>query len=151
MASKAKTNSKIELVVVHCSATPNGKAFTAKDIHQMHLDRGFAGIGYHKVILVDGVVEMGRPEYWIGSHAANFNEGSLGICLIGTDSFSLEQLESLRLELKTYKLKFGASLKIVGHRDLSPDLNKDGKITKNEWIKLCPGFDVAQYLKNNGI
>ena len=31
---------------------------------------------------------------------------------------------------------------IQGHRDFSPDLNKDGKITPNEWIKLCPCFDA---------
>jgi N-acetylmuramoyl-L-alanine amidase len=147
MISKAKTNNKIELVVIHCSATPNGKAFTAKDIHQMHLNRGFAGIGYHKVILIDGTVEMGRPEYWTGAHVSGYNDDSLGICLIGTDRFSEEQFEALSLELKTYRRKYGANLKITGHRDLSPDLNKDGKITKNEWIKLCPGFDVAEYLK----
>ena len=32
---------------------------------------------------------------------------------------------------------------VVGHRDLSPDNNQDGKITPNEWLKTCPGFDAG--------
>ena len=40
------------------------------------------------------------------------------------------------------KKEFGIK-KVVGHRDLSPDLNGDGKITPNEWMKQCPCFDVA--------
>ena len=31
---------------------------------------------------------------------------------------------------------------VIGHRDASPDKNDDGKISKNEWIKQCPCFDV---------
>lgn len=39
--------------------------------------------------------------------------------------------------------------RILGHRDLSPDLNNDGKITPNEFIKACPSFDVATWLTQN--
>ncbi|GAF75520.1 unnamed protein product, partial [marine sediment metagenome] len=34
----------------------------------------------------------------------------------------------------------------VGHRDLSVDLNGDGVISKNEWMKQCPCFDVKTQL-----
>jgi len=33
---------------------------------------------------------------------------------------------------------------IVGHRDLSPDLNNDGKIQEREWVKVCPTFDAIE-------
>ena len=33
---------------------------------------------------------------------------------------------------------------ILGHRDLSPDRNGDGRITPDEWIKLCPCFDAQR-------
>lgn len=148
---KGKINSDIHLIVVHCSASPNGKPFKAADIHQWHLELGFTGIGYHKVIRIDGSVENGRPEYWIGAHAEPHNQGSLGICLIGTDQFSTEQLNTLETLLKSYRATYGSSLQIKGHRDLSPDLDGNGIIERNEWIKTCPGFDVADFLKARGI
>ena len=148
---KGKQNIDIKLIVVHCSATPNGKPFKAADIHQWHLDRGFTGIGYHKVIRLGGEVENGRPEYWIGAQVEGHNLGSLGICLIGKDKFTQEQFNSLETLLRSYRAKYGSSLQIKGHRDLSPDLDGDGKIESNEWIKTCPGFDVADFLKERGI
>ena len=36
---------------------------------------------------------------------------------------------------------------IKGHRDYSPDLNGDGIIQRNEWIKECPCFEVSDKLK----
>ncbi|MDE7031913.1 MAG: N-acetylmuramoyl-L-alanine amidase, partial [Muribaculaceae bacterium] len=42
-------------------------------------------------------------------------------------------------------------VKIVGHRDLSPDLNGNGIIEPDEWLKACPSFDVAAWLKEIGI
>ncbi|MBB4042257.1 hypothetical protein GGR06_000016 [Bacteroides reticulotermitis] len=31
---------------------------------------------------------------------------------------------------------------MCGHRDLSPDLNRNGEVEPEEWIKACPCFDV---------
>jgi N-acetyl-anhydromuramyl-L-alanine amidase AmpD len=48
--------------------------------------------------------------------------------------------------VKDYKRKY-PNAKVVGHRDLSPDLNGDGKITPNEWVKLCPCFNsITEYI-----
>jgi N-acetyl-anhydromuramyl-L-alanine amidase AmpD len=33
--------------------------------------------------------------------------------------------------------------RVVGHRDLSPDIDKNGKIERWEWIKKCPCFDAV--------
>lgn len=33
---------------------------------------------------------------------------------------------------------------IVGHRDLSPDKNGNGKIETREWVKVCPTFDAIE-------
>jgi len=38
-------------------------------------------------------------------------------------------------------------ISIKGHRDFSPDLNGNGIIERNEWMKTCPGFSVADWLK----
>ena len=40
----------------------------ASGIHNLHLSFGWDGIGYHKIILRNGVVQNGEPEYWVGAH-----------------------------------------------------------------------------------
>lgn len=39
-------------------------------------------------------------------------------------------------------------LQVLGHRDTSPDLNEDGVIEANEYVKVCPCFDVKEFLKS---
>ena len=84
----------IKYIVIHCSDTD--ESHKSEDIHKLHLSFGWDGIGYHKIIRQDGVIENGRPEYWIGAHVKGFNNISLGICLIGKKNFSHEQFYSLK-------------------------------------------------------
>ena len=84
-------SSKITLLVVHCSDTDDHINLGALDIHKMHLEFGWDGIGYHKVICRSGKIENGRPEYWIGAHVKGINHISLGVCLIGQDPFTTQQ------------------------------------------------------------
>ena len=74
---------KVKEIILHCAATPEGKAFTAKDIDRMHRQRGFRKIGYHYVIDLDGKVEKGRADNENGAHAIGHNSTALGICYIG--------------------------------------------------------------------
>ena len=131
-------NTNIKLLVVHCSDTDNNKNIDVTDIHKMHLNFGWDGIGYHKVILRSGKIENGRPEYWIGAHVKGKNKFSLGVCLIGRDKFTKKQFISLENILKKWKLLCPNAV-IVGHRDT-------GK-TK----KTCPNFDVITWSKNKNI
>jgi hypothetical protein len=32
---------------------------------------------------------------------------------------------------------------VLGHRDLSPDKDKDGQVEPHEWVKMCPCFNAA--------
>lgn len=70
-------------VILHCSATPEGKDIKAKDIRKWHLGQGWQDIGYHYVIDLDGTVEKGREEDLVGSHCVNHNAKSIGICYVG--------------------------------------------------------------------
>ena len=74
---------KIDLIIIHCSATPEGKDFTTADIDRWHRQRGFASIGYHFVIYRDGSVHHGRPLAQVGAHCQGHNAHSIGICYIG--------------------------------------------------------------------
>ena len=47
---------KITEIIIHCSATTEGKDFSVEDIDRWHRQRGFNGIGYHFVIYRDGSI-----------------------------------------------------------------------------------------------
>lgn len=129
---------KINLLIVHCSDTPDDKDLRALDIHEMHLSFGWDGIGYHKVICRNGNIENGRPEFWIGAHTFNKNERSLGVCLIGRNNFSDLQFLSLKNLLIEWKIKYPNSI-ILGHRD---------SINTN---KTCPNFNVNEWCKKENL
>lgn len=122
----------IAYLVVHCSDTPNTDNLKAIDIHKMHLSFGWDGIGYHKIICQDGKIEEGRPSYWIGAHVYEYNNNSLGVCLIGKDNFNQKQLNSLFKLLKSWQLEY-PNAEIRGHRDF---LNTS---------KTCPNFNVKKW------
>ena len=128
----------IKKIIVHCSDTPDDCDLEAKDIHVMHQGFGWDGIGYHKVILRNGVIQNGRPEYWIGSHVKGINSISLGVCLIGRKNFTSKQFLTLEKLLKSWKKKYvGAT--IYGH--------STSVITN----KTCPNFDVKKWCKDRGL
>ena len=129
--------SQVTYIVVHCS-DDEFKLHNAIDIHKLHLSFGWDGIGYHKVIKRNGVIELGRPEYWVGAHVYGYNKNSLGVCLIGKNNFTKKQFSSLKYVLRNWKKKY-PSANILGHRDF-----------KNTQ-KTCPNFDVKKWCKIEGI
>jgi N-acetylmuramoyl-L-alanine amidase len=144
---------KVRSIVIHCSATPEGRVVTAKDIDAMHRQRGFSGIGYHRFIRLDGTVERGRPDEVPGAHVQGHNFDSIGICYAGglgkdgkaKDTRTQAQKAALVNVVKEYRAKYPGA-KVCGHRDLSPDTNKNGKVDRWEWLKDCPAFDVSAWL-----
>lgn len=141
----------IHSVIIHCSATREGQWITADMIDTWHREQnGWSAIGYHRVIRLDGAVEQGRLFTQRGAHVAGNNKNTLGICLIGgldtsgfaKDTFSGQMYTQLYRELVNIKLLCPNLRSVKGHRDYSPDLNGDGLITPDEWIKDCPCFDV---------
>jgi len=156
MLQKRKTT---DFLVVHCSATTPKMDWGRAEIEKTHRQRGFLTIGYHYVIKRDGTVEKGRPDDTIGAHVEGYNARSLGICMIGgigtdgktpEDNFTAAQYRALVHTLKSLRHAYPAAF-IRGHRDLSPDLNGDRRITPNEWLKACPCFDVAAFVKANNL
>jgi len=151
---------KINLIVIHCTASRNGKPKSMDSIRREHQVRGFSDVGYHYVIQTNGTVMVGRSEDVIGAHAAvkghAYNQNSIGICMVGglledgsatgnSGRFSAAQWESLRIAVLDLLERYPGS-RVVGHRDLSPDLDGDGQIEPHEWIKLCPTFDVSAWM-----
>ena len=128
----------IKEIIVHCSATPEGKDFTVADIKRWHLQRGFSDIGYHYVIYRDGSIHTGRDESIIGAHCTGHNTNSIGVCYIGgcasnsktpKDTRTPQQKQSLVKLLKELKTKYPQA-SIHNHRDFAN--------------KACPSFDATK-------
>lgn len=134
----------ITLLIIHCSATPEGKDYTVEDIDRWHRARGWKGIGYHYVIYRDGSIHKGRPEEQVGAHCVNHNKHSIGICYIGglsspskgergglpSDTRTPEQRAAMRALLVELKQSYPRAL-IMGHNVFDPQ-------------KTCPCFDAAK-------
>lgn len=140
----------VDTIIIHCSATPQGSRLEPATLVKMHRKRGFNGCGYHFYIRRTGEICDMRPVERIGAHCRGHNEGSIGICYEGgldsrgnaADTRTAEQKHALKCLIATLKKEFPIKV-IAGHRDFSPDLDGDGTIEPEEWIKECPCFDVS--------
>lgn len=143
----------INLIVVHCSATRADRALTTEELETIHRRRGFRGIGYHYYIRRDGTVVNTRPPELIGAYVKGHNAHSIGLCYEGgldcdgkpADTRTPEQRSALRLLVCQLLKRFRNSY-VCGHRDLSPDLNGNGVVEPEEWVKECPCFEVSNDL-----
>ena len=142
----------ITLIIIHCSATPEGKSLSAEACRQDHiLHRRFRDIGYHFYITRDGEIYQGRPLEKVGAHCRNHNSHSIGICYEGgldargnpKDTRTPEQRSALHLLVYQLLQQF-RNARVCGHRDLSPDLDGDGTVEPWEWVKQCPCFEVSK-------
>lgn len=134
----AKSTRYINRIVVHCTATAEGKAFFAKDIDRWHKANGWNGIGYHYVVDLDGKVELGRSINTQGAHADIYNTGSIGIVYVGGLTADGKKAKDTRTEAQKESLiwllqemhRMYPNAQILGHRDLAGV------------SKACPCFDV---------
>ncbi len=127
---------KINKIIVHCTATPEGRPHTAKDVDAWHRARGFDGIGYHFLVRLDGTVETGRPLEKAGAHCLGHNADSIGVCYVGglssdgktpKDTRTPAQRQALRGLVGWLRQTFPA-LTVHGHREFA--------------AKACPCFDI---------
>ena len=129
----------INEIIIHCSATPEGREVTVEDIDRWHRLRKFSCIGYHYVIYADGSIHPGRPEGDIGAHCAGHNKHSIGICYIGgldrrgnpKDTRTPQQREALRSLVALLQERYPGAT-VHGHREFA--------------AKECPCFNVASEL-----
>ena len=129
---------KIDLLVWHCTATPEGKDFTVDDVRRWHKARGFSDVGYHYLVHLDGRIEAGRPVDQVGAHVQGYNTNSIGCSYFGgVDADNPAKAEDTRTEAQkkamvalTKKLvkEFPGIQRIAGHNEFA--------------AKACPSFDV---------
>lgn len=144
----------IRRIVIHCTATTQSATVEAiKSYWKNQL--GWKNPGYHYIIGTNGERHILQHLSKITNGVSGFNTDSVHISYIGgrdTDDRTDAQKKSMLLlvnELRANDLL--GKISVVGHRDLSPDLNGNGKIEPHEWVKRCPSFEVKDWLLENNI
>lgn len=130
------TMREINRIILHCSATPEGKDYTVADIDKWHKANGWQGIGYHYVVYRDGSVHNGRDLAVAGAHTSGYNKNSIGVCYIGgvaadgktpKDTRTPAQRRALRVLVEQLQKQFPQAT-IHGHYEFA--------------AKACPSFKI---------
>ena len=158
----------IKEIIVHCTASAEGQGMTVKQIDNIHRTQNHwaRGIGYHKVIYLDGSIHDGRPIEMMGAHCSEngHNRYSIGVAYVGgcakdgktpKDTRTPEQKMALAKILEELHNQF-PDARLYGHRELVCSLKKKdphypcSKCKHYPELclyakKSCPSFDVHEY------
>ena len=149
---------KLQYLVLHCTATPEGREVTAADIRRWHTSpvlkggRGWKQPGYTDIIHLDGTVERivdnnedANVDPWeITNGAKGYNSVSRHVVYAGgcdksmnpKDTRTPAQRKAMEAYVKDFHLRF-PGVRIIGHNEVA--------------AKACPSFDVQKWLKSIGI
>lgn len=149
----------LKYLVIHCTATPEGREVSAADIRNWHTSpaskggRGWKQVGYTDIIHLDGKVERlvdNNEDAWVDewevtNGVAGYNSVSRHVVYSGgvakdgktaKDTRTPAQTQAMAEYVKDFHKRF-PSVRIVGHNELA--------------AKACPSFDVQKWLKSIGI
>ncbi len=149
----------LKYLVLHCTATPEGREVTGDEIRAWHTSpvsrggRGWKQVGYTDMIHLDGRVERlvdNNEDVWVDpweitNGAKGYNSTSRHVVYVGgvaadgktpRDTRTPAQLKAMEVYVKDFHRRF-PSVRIVGHNELAD--------------KACPSFDVQAWLKKTGI
>ena len=150
---------KLKYLVLHCTATPEGREVTGADIRRWHTSpasnggRGWKQPGYTDIIHLDGTVERivdnnedANVDPWeITNGAKGYNSVSRHVVYAGgcardgktpKDTRTPAQLKAMEAYVKDFHKRF-PGVRIIGHNEVA--------------AKACPSFDVQKWLKSIGI
>ena len=149
----------MKYLVIHCTATPEGREVSAAEICRWHTapvspgGRGGKQVGYTDMVHLDGRVERlvnnnedAQVDPWeVTNGAKGYNSISRHIVYVGgcdkagkpKDTRTEAQREALKRYVEDFHARF-PQVKIVGHHELNPG-------------KACPSFDVPTWLRSIGI
>ena len=144
---------KINFIVLHCTAGPQTQTLASIQAHWRRL--GWRNPGYHRLIAADGTVHELVPYSGTANGVAGHNSNSIHIAYIGgvdangrpIDNRTPQQLAAMERLVREAHALFPKAV-VQGHRDFSPDKNRNGTIEPHEWIKACPSFSVKEWLKS---
>ena len=138
---------KIKRIFIHCTA--GSQKQTVADLRAEFKRKGWKNPGYHYVISPDGAITQLLDEQQVSNGVKGYNQTSINVAYIGgidsngkaIDNRTEAQKASLIRLLKELRGRYPRA-QILGHRDISPDTNHNGKVDSWERIKECPCFDA---------
>lgn len=130
---------EIKEIILHCTATQEGREVHVADVDRWHKQQGWECIGYHYLITLDGKIEKGRPEWKIGAHCKGHNNISIGVAYVGgvdyqgkpKDTRTDAQKRALVQLLREVRGRYPKAT-IHGHNEFA--------------AKACPSFNVQKWL-----
>ncbi|MDP3411144.1 peptidoglycan-binding protein [Bosea sp. (in: a-proteobacteria)] len=137
--AQPRATRRIDEIIIHCTATPEGRDVSVETIRGWHIGQGWKDIGYHWVVMLDGSVKPGRPEAQVGSHVAGRNSGTLGVVYVGgvaadgktpKDTRTPAQKAALLAHVRALIARYPTVRKVTGHNQYA--------------AKACPSFDVRR-------
>lgn len=152
---KQKEMREIKFIVIHCTASPQTQS--VDEIRRFWRRNGWQRPGYHRIISPDGTIHNLSEYSQTTNGVRGHNSNSIHISYIGGVDANLRPIDNRTEKQKAAMLTLVQELNqqfpqavIQGHRDFSPDKNRDGIIQPNEWIKACPSFSVRGWLDEVG-
>lgn len=144
----------INHIVIHCTATGQDASVESMKAYWKDV-LNWKNPGYHYIIEKDGKVVQTHDESKIANGVAGHNANSIHIAYVGgvdqkgnaIDNRTDEQKKVLVSMVMAMRIKY-PNVKVLGHRDFSPDTNKNGIIDPWEYIKMCPSFDAITEYKD---
>ncbi len=127
--------SKTEAIILHHRAGYGD----VLSIHKDHINKGWAGIGYHFYVRSDGSIYRGRPIETTGAHCTGKNKESIGICFEGDftkDKMEKEQLLSGKILIAFIEECYGKKLKVKRHSDFSSTACPGGKFPYEDMLTI---------------
>ena len=149
----------LKYLVIHCTATPEGREVSSSEIRRWHTapvdqgGRGWSQVGYTDMIHLDGRIERlvrnnedDMVDPWeITNGAAGYNGISRHVVYVGglasdaktpKDTRTVAQHRALTQYVRTFHGRH-PQVRIIGHNEIA--------------AKACPSFNVQNWLKTIGI
>lgn len=150
---------KIKFLILHCTATPEGRKVTKEDIIKWHTSpvaqggRGWSRAGYSDMIDLDGSIVNITPydndddiEAWeLTNGAVGTNQFSRHIVYVG----GVEKAGKIAKDTRTNEQKLAMANYVKQVVNAYPNILIAGH---NQFAaKACPSFDVVEWCKSIGI
>ena len=137
----------IRYIFVHCTA--GSQRQTLADLKAEFRRKGWKNPGYHYVVFPEGRIVQLLDEGKVANGVKGYNAVSIHVAYAGgvdaqghaTDNRTDAQKAVLRSLLRLIHTRYPEA-RILGHRDISPDRNKNGRVDPWERIKECPCFEA---------
>jgi len=149
---------ELKYLVIHCTATPEGREVTSEEINRWHTNpkskggRGWSRVGYSELIHLDGNIETlidynddNIVQPWeLSNGAKGINSVSRHIVYAGgTDK------KGKAKDTRTQAQKDALEMYVKAHTTLQPKWKVSGH---NQFAaKACPSFDTVEWCKSIGL